>query len=412
MRFYTSFSAKFFLLLALAFNFSYGFEYILEKTYLNSPLLIQKEIAKKVEKDNEQLLIDIYKMKSNLTLNTIKYSLNVLRTQEITLKLIESNENLLTRLEQKTKTQTKEQTEEIKKHLLKLSNEINLQKEMEQKALQSYKDYTQFAYSSSNLLEKLSLIEFPKRQEDIVSAFHKQTMTEQKAILETFVLKKIDEQASNYFQEYLSLTNLQKELKQKQKTLLNSYKKASDINSLFSLQEQLFEIEKKLLENKYALLFQKAKLSFVSGNLLTDMKKVPKPAMATPNIPKIITAIQEPKPVYTFSKLKKIHFVGNMSDVSSYSIHIVKRNAELLKQMKEYKLELQGHSDNLGDKQSNYELALRRAIKTKEALVKFGVDANKISVVSFGDTKPIAENKTKKGRLLNRRVEFKLIEEK
>ncbi|MDN5377318.1 MAG: hypothetical protein PWQ42_614, partial [Sulfurospirillum sp.] len=110
MRFYTSFSAKFFLLLALAFNFSYGFEYILEKTYLNSPLLIQKEIAKKVEKDNEQLLIDIYKMKSNLTLNTIKYSLNVLRTQEITLKLIESNENLLTRLEQKTKTQTKEQT--------------------------------------------------------------------------------------------------------------------------------------------------------------------------------------------------------------------------------------------------------------------------------------------------------------
>jgi outer membrane protein OmpA-like peptidoglycan-associated protein len=80
--------------------------------------------------------------------------------------------------------------------------------------------------------------------------------------------------------------------------------------------------------------------------------------------------------------------------------------------MKDYKLELYGHTDNLGTKEENYELGLKRAQKTKEALVSFGIDPKKIKVFSKGDSEPIATNKTSKGRLLNRRVEFKLIKGK
>jgi OOP family OmpA-OmpF porin len=65
-----------------------------------------------------------------------------------------------------------------------------------------------------------------------------------------------------------------------------------------------------------------------------------------------------------------------------------------------------GHTDNKGTDTYNMELGRRRAEAVKDLLVKFGAPADKLKIVSFGKTRPIASNDTEEGRAKNRRVEF------
>lgn len=63
-----------------------------------------------------------------------------------------------------------------------------------------------------------------------------------------------------------------------------------------------------------------------------------------------------------------------------------------------------GHTDNMGGRWFNQQLAQRRAEKVRDYLLKSGVDAKRIKLNAFGERKPVANNKTDKGRELNRRV--------
>ena len=58
----------------------------------------------------------------------------------------------------------------------------------------------------------------------------------------------------------------------------------------------------------------------------------------------------------------------------------------------------------------NDKLSLDRANEVKSHLVDKGVDANRLSTVGYGEDKPKESNKTRKGRIANRRVEFKVVE--
>ncbi|MBX7162058.1 MAG: OmpA family protein [Saprospiraceae bacterium] len=71
-----------------------------------------------------------------------------------------------------------------------------------------------------------------------------------------------------------------------------------------------------------------------------------------------------------------------------------------------FKIDLKGHTDNVGDDQENKKLGLNRAITIKQYLVSKGVVAKSISVESFGESQPIASNDTEDGRALNRRTEL------
>jgi len=70
-------------------------------------------------------------------------------------------------------------------------------------------------------------------------------------------------------------------------------------------------------------------------------------------------------------------------------------------------IELDGFASSEGTVAYNMKLGMDRANSVKTYLVNSGVDANKISVKSFGESNPIASNSTEEGRILNRRVEFK-----
>lgn len=82
---------------------------------------------------------------------------------------------------------------------------------------------------------------------------------------------------------------------------------------------------------------------------------------------------------------------------------------KLLKDSSDLVVEIQGHTDSQGDEKKNLALSTARANAVKEALVKRGIDAKRLETKGFGETQPIADNKTKIGREENRRVELKKI---
>ena len=73
-------------------------------------------------------------------------------------------------------------------------------------------------------------------------------------------------------------------------------------------------------------------------------------------------------------------------------------------------IEIEGHTDNAGSKDLNYRLGLERAENVKRYLYEHHqVPLHKINVISYGEDKPIAPNKTKDGRAQNRRVVIKVL---
>ena len=71
----------------------------------------------------------------------------------------------------------------------------------------------------------------------------------------------------------------------------------------------------------------------------------------------------------------------------------------------DYRVVLSGHTDSIGKEAYNQKLSVKRAEAVAKTLEGFGVSAEKISTVGYGETRPIADNKTKEGRAQNRRVE-------
>jgi outer membrane protein OmpA-like peptidoglycan-associated protein len=75
----------------------------------------------------------------------------------------------------------------------------------------------------------------------------------------------------------------------------------------------------------------------------------------------------------------------------------------------ETKIEIQGHTDNVGSDADNLKLSELRAQSVTTALINKGVESTRLSPVGYGESKPIATNDTPAGREANRRIEIKII---
>ncbi len=71
---------------------------------------------------------------------------------------------------------------------------------------------------------------------------------------------------------------------------------------------------------------------------------------------------------------------------------------------------IEGHTDTSGPKAFNQKLSEDRANSVKDFLVNAGIASDRLSAVGYGEDKPSSSNKTRKGRIANRRVEFKVVE--
>jgi OmpA-OmpF porin, OOP family len=101
-----------------------------------------------------------------------------------------------------------------------------------------------------------------------------------------------------------------------------------------------------------------------------------------------------------------IHFDVNSATVKAESMGTINEIVKLLKDNPQLKLEIGGHTDSSGDAAKNATLSQQRAESVTKMLVSQGVGAARLTAKGYGDTKPIADNKTAEGRAQNRRVEL------
>lgn len=108
--------------------------------------------------------------------------------------------------------------------------------------------------------------------------------------------------------------------------------------------------------------------------------------------------------------LHNVFFASNSAQLSKISHSELNRLVLLMKANLSLKIEIGGHTDNVGSPGSNMKLSGRRAAAVRSYLLSRGIDKSRISARGYGATKPVAKNSSEKGRRLNRRVEFSILE--
>jgi len=106
--------------------------------------------------------------------------------------------------------------------------------------------------------------------------------------------------------------------------------------------------------------------------------------------------------------LKNLFFKTGQADLLPTSHSELERISKMI-QDRNLKVEISGHTDNVGNDTDNQKLSLARANAVKNFLVQLGCDSKKLITVGHGKNKPIASNNTTEGRQQNRRVEFRVI---
>ncbi len=107
---------------------------------------------------------------------------------------------------------------------------------------------------------------------------------------------------------------------------------------------------------------------------------------------------------------RPIHFDRDKSAVTPPAAAIIKDLAAIAASCPAKKLEIGGHTDNIGSPSYNQALSERRAVAVSHVLAQFGVARDRLSAVGYGETVPVAGNKTQEGRALNRRIEIKIVQ--
>jgi len=102
-----------------------------------------------------------------------------------------------------------------------------------------------------------------------------------------------------------------------------------------------------------------------------------------------------------------ILFDVNTATLKPESFGVIKEIGSLLKEHSTVKIRIIGHTDSDGSNAANVALSQKRAAAVKDALVnELGIAPERMETDGKGESKPLADNKTKEGKAANRRVEF------
>jgi len=117
-----------------------------------------------------------------------------------------------------------------------------------------------------------------------------------------------------------------------------------------------------------------------------------------------------PKSVVKFSgAIKGIYFDVDKDTIKKTSRKTLDEAVSVLKEFGDVRLEISGHTDSDGDHDHNVDLSARRAEAVRKYLIDAGIDPSRLTARGAGPDEPVADNKTKAGKALNRRIEFKLL---
>ena len=135
----------------------------------------------------------------------------------------------------------------------------------------------------------------------------------------------------------------------------------------------------------------------------------------------VMPDLQEQKIVENHAEIKRveanktynlhdIHFGTNLYLLTAESKQIINLFVEFLQENPTIVVEIQGHTDNIGDARDNQLLSERRAKSVYDYVLSKHVDASRVSYKGYGASNPVASNETEEGRAKNRRTVFVIKE--
>ena len=151
----------------------------------------------------------------------------------------------------------------------------------------------------------------------------------------------------------------------------------------------------------YAFLVQRRGYLFVSENFPLSQKQ--------PDSTYNIDIALQPLASNALIVLHNIFFDVNKYDLKNASQVELDRIVQLLKENATLKIEIIGHTDNVGKSSDNLKLSASRAQSVVAYLAARGIDPGRLIAKGLGDTQPVASNNTEAGRSQNRRTELKVI---
>lgn len=107
--------------------------------------------------------------------------------------------------------------------------------------------------------------------------------------------------------------------------------------------------------------------------------------------------------------LKNIFFDFDKATLRRESAAELDRLVKMLRDVPTLKIEISGHTDNVGSDEYNTKLSKDRAKAVVDYLIVQGIDEDRLTYVGYGESQPIAGNDTEEGRQENRRTEFKVL---
>ena len=108
-------------------------------------------------------------------------------------------------------------------------------------------------------------------------------------------------------------------------------------------------------------------------------------------------------------RLNNVYFETGKFELLSASNSELNKLVTSMKNNKDMRILLEGHTDVIGDKQANIELSLNRVLAVKNYLINEGIDPKRIETKGWGSAKPLNSNGTDEERKINRRVEFRIL---
>ncbi len=109
--------------------------------------------------------------------------------------------------------------------------------------------------------------------------------------------------------------------------------------------------------------------------------------------------------------LLSVYFDSNSSSLDADARAVLAANARVLKVSSDVQVRIDGHCDSQNSEGYNERLGRRRAVAIRDHFVnELGIDATRFGIATLGESQPAADNGTRAGRSLNRRVEFTVID--